>query len=157
MGLSVCPIAVVSAPVVVVWANLVQWERYSEWADVQVERIEPEGAATPARPSPSVARPSAAPCASPSRSKRSNPKNTSPTCMSFFHWACNRSPTLPATPLMRPAAASHMAENSSSHQAGGVGFSKHLARKQSPPAAKSPCSASRAPLKDSIGQRGHAA
>src|SRR5713226_8314214 len=46
MGVTVCPIAVVAAPVEVVWANLVQWERYSEWADVQVERIEPEGPAS---------------------------------------------------------------------------------------------------------------
>jgi polyketide cyclase/dehydrase/lipid transport protein len=43
MGLSVCPIAVVAAPVKVVWENLTQWERYAEWADVHVERIEPEG------------------------------------------------------------------------------------------------------------------
>ena len=46
MGLSVCPAAIVAAPVEVVWANLVQWERYAEWADVQAERIEPEGPAT---------------------------------------------------------------------------------------------------------------
>ena len=46
MGLTVCPVAVVAAPVEVVWGNLVQWERYFEWADVQVERLEPEGPAT---------------------------------------------------------------------------------------------------------------
>ncbi|MGO8947242.1 MAG: SRPBCC family protein [Ktedonobacterales bacterium] len=46
MGLTVCPTAIVAAPVEVVWENLVQWERYSEWADVQVERSEPEGPAT---------------------------------------------------------------------------------------------------------------
>ena len=46
MGLSVCPVAIVAAPVEVVWRNLVQWERYSDWADVQAERIEPEGPAT---------------------------------------------------------------------------------------------------------------
>ena len=46
MSLTVCPAAIVAAPVEVVWENLVQWERYSEWADVQVERIEPEGPAT---------------------------------------------------------------------------------------------------------------
>ncbi len=48
MGLTVCPAAVVAAPVEVVWGNLVQWERYSEWFDrsVQVERSEPEGPAT---------------------------------------------------------------------------------------------------------------
>ncbi len=46
MGLTVCPTAVVAAPVGLVWANLVQWERYPDWADVQPERIEPEGPAT---------------------------------------------------------------------------------------------------------------
>lgn len=48
MGLTVCPTAVVAAPIEVVWANLVQWERYSEWfsADIQIERSEPEGPAT---------------------------------------------------------------------------------------------------------------
>jgi hypothetical protein len=45
MTLTVCPAAVVAAPVEVVWGNLVHWERYSEWADVQVERLEPEGPA----------------------------------------------------------------------------------------------------------------
>ena len=28
MGLAVCPAAVVAAPIELVWANLVQWERY---------------------------------------------------------------------------------------------------------------------------------
>jgi hypothetical protein len=46
MGLTVCPAAIVAAPVEVVWENLVHWERYCEWADVQAERIEPEGPAT---------------------------------------------------------------------------------------------------------------
>ena len=46
MGLTVCPAAVVAAPVEVVWGNLVQWERYFEWADVWVERREPEGPAS---------------------------------------------------------------------------------------------------------------
>lgn len=46
MSLSVCPTAVVAAPVEVVWANLVEWERYSDWADVQVDRKEPQGPAT---------------------------------------------------------------------------------------------------------------
>ena len=46
MDLTVCPAAVVAAPVEVVWENLVQWERWYEWADVQAERIEPEGPAT---------------------------------------------------------------------------------------------------------------
>jgi hypothetical protein len=48
MGLTVCPVAVVAAPVDVVWENLVQWKRYSEWFDssVQAERSEPDGPAT---------------------------------------------------------------------------------------------------------------
>ncbi len=46
MGLTVCPAAVVAAPVELVWANLVQWGRYSDWADVQVERAEPESPAS---------------------------------------------------------------------------------------------------------------
>jgi len=48
MGLTVCPVAVVAAPVEVIWGNLVHWERYSEWfsADLQVERSEPAGPAT---------------------------------------------------------------------------------------------------------------
>jgi hypothetical protein len=46
MGLSVCPAAVVAAPVEVVWANLVDWERLAAWADVRVERCEPAGPAT---------------------------------------------------------------------------------------------------------------
>lgn len=45
MGLSVCPLAIVAAPVEVVWANFTEWERYSEWADVRVKRAEPEGPA----------------------------------------------------------------------------------------------------------------
>lgn len=46
MSLTVCPAAVVAAPVEMVWGNLVQWERYYDWADVWVERKEPEGPAT---------------------------------------------------------------------------------------------------------------
>jgi hypothetical protein len=46
MALTVCPAAIVAAPVEVVWENLVQWERYAGWADVHVERCEPEGPAT---------------------------------------------------------------------------------------------------------------
>ena len=45
MGLTVCPAAIVAAPVEVVWENLVHWERYAEWAGVQVERSEPAGPA----------------------------------------------------------------------------------------------------------------
>ena len=48
MGLTVCPAAVVAAPVELVWGNLAQWERYSQWfsADIQLEHCEPEGPAT---------------------------------------------------------------------------------------------------------------
>ena len=46
MGLTVCPTAVVAAPVEMVWKNLIQWERYAEWADVKAERLEPAGPAT---------------------------------------------------------------------------------------------------------------
>ena len=46
MGLTVCPAAVVAAPLELVWENLVHWERWSAWADVQAERSEPEGSAT---------------------------------------------------------------------------------------------------------------
>ena len=46
MSLTVCHAATVAAPIEVVWGNLVQWERYSEWADVQVEHSEPEGPAS---------------------------------------------------------------------------------------------------------------
>lgn len=45
MGLAVCPAAIVAAPIELVWANLVQWERYPAWADVRAERVEPEGPA----------------------------------------------------------------------------------------------------------------
>ena len=46
MGFTVCPAAIVAAPVQVVWENLVDWDRYAEWADVHAERREPEGPAT---------------------------------------------------------------------------------------------------------------
>ena len=45
MGLSVCPVAIVAAPVEVVWANLTEWERYYEWGGVRVKRLAPEGPA----------------------------------------------------------------------------------------------------------------
>ncbi|MGB8648453.1 MAG: SRPBCC family protein [Anaerolineae bacterium] len=44
--MTVCPTAVVAAPLELVWANLVQWERYSDWADVHPEQLEPKGPAT---------------------------------------------------------------------------------------------------------------
>jgi hypothetical protein len=46
MSLTVCPAAIVAAPVEVVWENLAQPARYSEWADAHVEGTEPEGPAT---------------------------------------------------------------------------------------------------------------
>ncbi|HVM73037.1 MAG TPA: hypothetical protein VMT91_14835 [Anaerolineales bacterium] len=48
MGLTVCPSAIVTAPVEVVWENLIQWEHYSEWFDrsLLAERSEPAGPAT---------------------------------------------------------------------------------------------------------------
>jgi hypothetical protein len=46
MGLSVCPAAIVAAPVEVVWANLVRWERYYDWAGVRLASLEPDGPAT---------------------------------------------------------------------------------------------------------------
>ncbi|HET8905623.1 MAG TPA: hypothetical protein VFN11_01525 [Ktedonobacterales bacterium] len=46
MNSSSASAAVVAAPVEVVWANLVHWERYANWADVQVERLEPAGPIT---------------------------------------------------------------------------------------------------------------
>ena len=46
MDLTVYPVAVVAAAIEVVWANLTQWERYAEWANVHVEQMEPEGPAT---------------------------------------------------------------------------------------------------------------
>lgn len=42
MSLSVCPAAIVAAPVDVVW-EMAQPAHFSEWIDGQVERIEPEG------------------------------------------------------------------------------------------------------------------
>ncbi len=45
MSLSVCPAAIVEAPVEIVWENLAHPWRYSSWADGQVERVEPDGPA----------------------------------------------------------------------------------------------------------------
>ncbi len=47
MGLSVCPAAIVAAPVEIVWGLLDNPERLDEWADGRVERVEPEGPTTP--------------------------------------------------------------------------------------------------------------
>lgn len=90
MSLTVCSAAVVAAPVEVVWGNLAQWERYSEWFDrfLQVEQSEPEGPATAGQTITFGGKPWAALGTSSSRSKRSIPKGTSSACMPFFHWAC---------------------------------------------------------------------
>src|SRR5947199_245135 len=45
MGLSVCPAAVVKAPVEVVWGFLAYPEKFNEWVDGRVEHIEPAGPA----------------------------------------------------------------------------------------------------------------
>jgi len=45
MGLSVCPAAVVKAPVEVVWGYLAYPEKFNEWVDGRVEHIEPAGPA----------------------------------------------------------------------------------------------------------------
>jgi hypothetical protein len=50
MGFTVCPAAAIAAPVEVVWANLVHWERYADWADVWVERLEPSNPITLGQP-----------------------------------------------------------------------------------------------------------
>jgi hypothetical protein len=45
MSFSVCPGAIVAAPIEIVWENLVQPERYSLWANAEFKRSEPEGPA----------------------------------------------------------------------------------------------------------------
>ena len=45
MGLSVCPMAIVAAPVETVWELLTDFTHFDAWADAQTERIEPEGPA----------------------------------------------------------------------------------------------------------------
>ncbi len=47
MPMSVCPAAIVAAPLEEVWALLVQPETYDLWWDAHTERIVPEGPATP--------------------------------------------------------------------------------------------------------------
>jgi uncharacterized protein YndB with AHSA1/START domain len=47
MGISVCPTAVVSAPVERVWEVVSDPTTYDAWWDARTVRIEPEGAATP--------------------------------------------------------------------------------------------------------------
>ena len=45
MGLTVCPADTVAAPVEVVWEIMTQPAYYPEWADAQIQHIEPEGPA----------------------------------------------------------------------------------------------------------------
>ena len=45
MGVSVCPIATVNAPVEQVWALLSEPENYATWWDAQTRSIEPKGSA----------------------------------------------------------------------------------------------------------------
>ncbi|HEY7122853.1 MAG TPA: SRPBCC family protein [Ktedonobacterales bacterium] len=47
MTVSVCPAALVAAPVETVWALLMEPERYDEWWDAHIERVTPPGPATP--------------------------------------------------------------------------------------------------------------
>lgn len=47
MSLNACPAATVAAPIETVWELFAYPIRFSEWANATVERIEPEGAATP--------------------------------------------------------------------------------------------------------------
>jgi hypothetical protein len=47
MPISVCPAAVVAAPVEEVWALLMRPERYDQWLDIHTERVTPPGPATP--------------------------------------------------------------------------------------------------------------
>ena len=91
MGLTVCPAAVVAAPVEVVWENLVHWERYSEWFDrsLQVERIEPDGPATVGQTISFSGKAIGLHLhISSSRSTRSIPNGASSACMRTSHWAC---------------------------------------------------------------------
>ncbi len=134
MGLTVCPAAVVAAPVEVVWGNLVQWERYSEWADVQVERSEPEGPATVGQTIYFGGKAFGRTLHFIFKVEEVNPERYQLGSHAFSHWDCKRHHILPAIPSMRPPAAPSMAETLSSHQAGGAGFSRDSARRQSLPA-----------------------
>ncbi|HEY7356759.1 MAG TPA: SRPBCC family protein [Ktedonobacterales bacterium] len=46
MGFTICPVAVVAAPVESVWELLSEPTLYDEWWDARTERIVPEGKAT---------------------------------------------------------------------------------------------------------------
>ena len=47
MSFTICPMAVVAAPVASVWELLSEPRLYDEWWDARTERITPEGKATP--------------------------------------------------------------------------------------------------------------
>ncbi len=47
MVVSVCPAAIVSAPVEDVWELLIQTSKYDTWWDAHLEKCVPEGPATP--------------------------------------------------------------------------------------------------------------
>jgi len=47
MGVSVCPIATVNAPVEQIWALLSEPDNYALWWDAQTRSIEPKGAVQP--------------------------------------------------------------------------------------------------------------
>ena len=47
MGLSVCPSAIVAAPVETVWSLLDPLSQLGTWADAEVLRVEPEGPVAP--------------------------------------------------------------------------------------------------------------
>jgi hypothetical protein len=47
MPVSVCPAAVVAAPVEVVWSLLMRPEAYGEWWDAHIEQVAPPGPAAP--------------------------------------------------------------------------------------------------------------
>ncbi len=47
MGLNVCPAATVAAPVGVVWSLLADPLRIAEWADAEIQRVEPPGPTAP--------------------------------------------------------------------------------------------------------------
>ncbi len=134
MGLSVCPVTAVEAPVEVVLETLVQWEHYSEWADVHPERIEPEGPATVGQTISFAGKALGHTWRFSFKIEEINKERHVFGLHAFFHLDCNGYHASPVLLSMRPLAGSNMVETSSSHQAGGVGFSKYLALKPSLPA-----------------------
>jgi hypothetical protein len=130
MGLTVCPVAIVAAPVEVVRANLTEWERFSEWAGVPVERVEPEGSAAAGQ----TVHFTGMGVRFTFKVEASIPPDTSSTCMFSSPWDYERNHVSPARELTRPAAAFNTSATSSSQQAGGAGSSKNLGQKPSPPA-----------------------